>query len=175
MHQDPEKKLWPFKRVGQTYLLVLEVRGFGSWRDKDTGKSISGEYSLMWALQEATISSLRPGPAQWLIGSSGGMPQAKQSTRQEHRPTYLQTGWLKSSWAQPCPSEGKDTVLPTSGQKPVTTGRKPTQTCQIASSTREQPGEARTTILQPVEQKPQSQKVIQNETAEEYVPDEGTR
>ena len=35
--------------------------------------------------------------------------------------------------------------------------------------------EARTTILQPVEQKPHSQKVRQNEIADEHVPDEGTR
>ena len=33
----------------------------------------------------------------------------------------------------------------------------------------------RTTILQPVEQKPCSQKERQNENAEEDVPDEGTR
>ena len=37
-------------------------------------------------------------------------------------------------------------------------------------------GEARrTTILQPVEQKPHSQKDRQDEKAEGYVPDEGTR
>ena len=33
----------------------------------------------------------------------------------------------------------------------------------------------RTTILQPVEQKPHSQKDRQDEKAEGYVPDEGTR
>ena len=33
----------------------------------------------------------------------------------------------------------------------------------------------RTTILQPVEQKPHSQKDRQDEKAEDYVPDEGTR
>ena len=46
----------------------------------------------------------------------------------------------------------------------------------IASSTRGQTAEARrTTILQPVEQKPHSQKDRQDEKAEDYVPDEGTR
>ena len=35
--------------------------------------------------------------------------------------------------------------------------------------------ETRTTILPPVEQKPHSQKDRQNEKAEDYVPDEGTR
>ena len=33
----------------------------------------------------------------------------------------------------------------------------------------------RTTILQPVERKPHSQKDRQNEKAEDYVPDKGTR
>ena len=33
----------------------------------------------------------------------------------------------------------------------------------------------RTTVLQPVEQKPHSQKDRQDEKAESYVPDEGTR
>ena len=46
----------------------------------------------------------------------------------------------------------------------------------IASSIRGQTAEARrTTILQPVEGKPYSQKDRQNEKAEDFVPDEGTR
>ena len=50
------------------------------------------------------------------------------------------------------------------------------QDSQLASSTRGQTAEARkTTILQPVEQKPHSQKDRQDEKAEGYVPDEGTR
>ena len=47
---------------------------------------------------------------------------------------------------------------------------------KIPSSTRGQTAEARrTTILQPVEQKPHSQKDRQDEKTEGYVPDEGTR
>ena len=47
---------------------------------------------------------------------------------------------------------------------------------EIASSTREQTAEARkTTILQPVEQKPHSQKDRKDEKKESYVLDEGTR
>ena len=47
---------------------------------------------------------------------------------------------------------------------------------EIASSNRGQTAEARrTTILQPVEQKPDSQKDRQDGKAESYVPDEGTR
>ena len=50
------------------------------------------------------------------------------------------------------------------------------KTIEIASSTRGQTTEARrTTILQPVEQKPHSQKDRQDEKAEGYIPDEGTR
>ena len=49
-------------------------------------------------------------------------------------------------------------------------------TVRIASSTRGQTAEARrTTILQPVEGKAHSQKDRQNEKAEDFVPDEGTR
>ena len=40
---------------------------------------------------------------------------------------------------------------------------------------RGQTAEARTTVLQPVEGKPHSQKDRQNEKAEDFVPDEGTR
>ena len=51
-----------------------------------------------------------------------------------------------------------------------------TCTSLLASSTRGQTAESRrTTILQPVEQKPHSQKDRQDENAEGYVPDEGTR
>ena len=47
---------------------------------------------------------------------------------------------------------------------------------ETASSTRGQAAEARsTTILQLVEGKPHSQKDRQNEKAEDFVPDEGTR
>ena len=46
----------------------------------------------------------------------------------------------------------------------------------LAQSTKGQTVEARrTTILQLAEQKPQLQKDRQNEKAEDYVPDEGTR
>ena len=49
-------------------------------------------------------------------------------------------------------------------------------TGQIASTTKGQTAEARkTTILQPLEQKPDSQKDRQDEKAEGYIPDEGTR
>ena len=47
---------------------------------------------------------------------------------------------------------------------------------EIASSTRGQTAEARRTkIMQPVKQKPHSQKYSQDKKAEGYAPDEGTR
>ena len=56
------------------------------------------------------------------------------------------------------------------------TKRKKHKFSYIASSTRGQTAEGRrTTILQPVEEKPHSQKDRQDEKAEDYVPDEGTR
>ena len=52
----------------------------------------------------------------------------------------------------------------------------PKQASGPTSPTRGQTQEARrTTILQPVERKPQTQKVRQNETTEKYVADSGTR
>ena len=46
----------------------------------------------------------------------------------------------------------------------------------MGKDTRGQTVEARgTTILQPMERKPHSQKDRQNEKVEDYVPDEGTR
>ena len=59
---------------------------------------------------------------------------------------------------------------------PVPPIRKLAQASEIASSTKGQTAEARrTTILQPVDQKPHSQKDRQHEKAEGYVPHEGTR
>ena len=100
----PGKKWqWPHKRLGQTYLLVLEGL-LCSWRvavvrygDKDTGGGSSGEYSLESALMEAAIFSPKPRPTQQTAGSSAWMPPAKQPTGWEHSPTRQQTGFLKSS------------------------------------------------------------------------------
>ena len=76
------KKHWPHKRLGQTYLLVLESLLPSWWGvalahcgDEDTGSSSSGKYSLGWALLEATIS-----PTKQTLGSSAGLSQAKQPT-----------------------------------------------------------------------------------------------
>ena len=65
VHQDPGKKQRPHNRLGQTYLLVLEgllqrrEAAVAHCGDKDTG-----EYSLAWALLEATVFSPRPRPTQ---------------------------------------------------------------------------------------------------------------
>ena len=134
VHQDQGKRQLPHKRLGQTYLLVLEGllqrRGeaVAHCRDKDTGSCSSGEYSLMWYLLEAAIFSPRPSPTQQHVGSTAGMPWVKQPTGWEHSPTYQQTDCLKSSWALPCPPEGQDPAQPTSGQEPVPPTRKPSQT-----------------------------------------------
>ena len=184
------KKWWFHKRLGQTYLLVLEDllrrRGVAGahCRDKNTGSGSSGVYSLAWALLEAAIFSPTPGLTQQPVDSSAGTPQPKKPTGQEHSPSHQQTGYLKSSWTQSClVNIPHDTALPTRGTKPSSThqwaGTRPSHqeacTNLLASAIRGQTAEARTTTLQPVEVKPQSQKVRQNEMVEEYVTYEGKR
>ena len=71
------KKQWPHKRLGQTYLLILEGLlwrwrvAVAHCRDKDTGSSNSGEYSLVWVHLEAATSSPRPIPSQQCWDASG--------------------------------------------------------------------------------------------------------
>ena len=122
------------------------------------------------------------GPTQQYMGPSAGIPQVKDS------PTHQQTDCLESSWAHSCPLnipstwlhplEGQELALPSRGQGKVPPTRKPAQASQPASSTKWKTAEARTAAygtLQPTEQKLQSQKIRQNEMAEEYVLVEGTR
>lgn len=75
----------------------------------------------------------------------------------------------------PCPPEGQDPAPPTSGQAPFPPIRKPVQAPRSTSPTRgrHQKHEG----LQPcsLQKGNHKQKVRQNETAEKYVPDEGTR
>ena len=47
-----------------------------------------GEYSLAWDLLESGVLVPRLGSIQQPIGSSAGIPQAKQPTRQEHSPPH---------------------------------------------------------------------------------------
>ena len=96
------KEQWPHRRLNQTYLLVLEgplqSRGtaVAHCRDEDTGNRSSGKYSLAWALMESAIS-----PTKEPVGSSAGLPQAKQPTGRELSPTHQQTSRLKFYWALP--------------------------------------------------------------------------
>ena len=74
------------------------------------------------------------------------------------------------------PTRGQDPAPPTRGQVPVPPTRNPAQVSGAISLTRGQTPEARgTTILHSAERRPKTQKVRQNEMAEKYVPDEGTR
>ena len=122
------KKQWPHKSLGQTYQLVLERllwrwgAAMAHYRDKDDGSSSSVEYSLVWALLEVTVFSIRPGQTQQPVGSCAGKPQAKQPTGQENSTIHQQTGCLKSSWAQSCPlNTPLDMALPTRGTRPSST------------------------------------------------------
>ena len=123
---------------------------------------------------------LGPGPTQQPASSSAGGASG-QPTGWEHSPSNQPTQCLKLSWVHrhlktcpltwSCSQEGQEPAPSTSWQAPVTTTGKPVQTPEPTSTTKGQTWEARTTIQQPTEGRPQTQ----NETAEKYVPDEGTR
>ena len=125
VHHNPRKKQGVHRRLGQTYLLVLESLlgscgvAVAHCGDRDTGGSGSGEYLLVWDFLEAAIFSPRPGPTQQPIGPSAGTPQAKQPTGWEHSPSHQQTGCLKSLWAHSClVNTPLDMALPTRGTRP---------------------------------------------------------
>ena len=96
------KEQWPHRRLKQTQLLVLggllQRRGVAVAHrgDKDTGSRSSGKYYLVWTLPESAIS-LTKEP----VGSSVGLPQAKQPAGREPSPTYQKTSGLKFYWALP--------------------------------------------------------------------------
>ena len=68
VHQDPGRKQWLHRSLGQTNLLVSQGllgrqgAAVAHCGDKDTGGRGTGEYSLAWALLEAAILAPRPGP-----------------------------------------------------------------------------------------------------------------
>ena len=96
------KGQWPHRRLKQTYLPVLEglLQSQGvavaHCGDKDTGSRSSGKYSLVWALLESTINSTKKP-----VGTSAGLPQAKQPRRRELSPTHWQKSGLKFYWTLP--------------------------------------------------------------------------
>ena len=83
---------------------------------------------------------------------------------------------LNTSLTWPCPPEGQGPAPPTSGQAPVLLTRKPAQPSRLASPTYNPAAcSPQSTILQPAEQRLQTQKVRQSEMTEKYVRHEGTR
>ena len=86
--------------------------GMAHCKDRNTGGSNSGEYSLAWASWRVLFSPQDLGPNQQPVDSSAGIPEVKP-TEQEHSPTNQHTGCLKSFWAHSCPlNTPLDTALP---------------------------------------------------------------
>ena len=90
-HQDPGKKQWLHRGLGQTYLLVLEGLLGRQWEAVSLSgviKAGGGNIHKCSALKETDIflesSAPRPGPIQQPVVSSAGTPQAKQPTGKEH-------------------------------------------------------------------------------------------
>ena len=162
----------------RSYLWLTE--GAGTLVAEATGKI--HQHELSW---RSPFWHQRPGPTQEPTSFSVEMPQAKQPIWWEHSPTHQQRGCLKLSWDhsslstlldRPCPPERQDTAPATSEQAPVPPVSRRVQAPGPTSPKKGQTSEAtETTTLQTMEQKPQTQKVRQNETAEKYVPDKGTR
>ena len=101
----PRAKQWLHRRLGQTYLWVLEGL-LGRWGSavahcggKETDARGPREYSLEWALPDVTTLALRPGPTQLPAASNAQTLQAQQPTGWEYSHTPQQTGCLKSFWA----------------------------------------------------------------------------
>ena len=146
--------------------------------DKDTGSRSSGKYSLAWGTR--TLAAEVLGSTPWCE------PSQSRPLAPPKSPGRLQC-WVASGQTtnrertQPHPTTVKQIkVLLSSAHQsntqlyppPVPPIRKLAKASQIASH----PPEARrSTTLQPVEQKPHSQKDTQEEKAEGYVGDEGTR
>ena len=133
--------------------------------DKDTGSRSSGNYPLAWAHAESAISPTKEtGRHQYWVAS--GQITNREGT-QLHLSADKRIKVLMGSAYQ------SNTQLYPPPGLPI---RKRAEASYIASSTRVQTAQARrTTILQPVKQKPHSQKDKQDEKAEDYVADDGTR
>ena len=165
------KEQWPHRRLYHTYLLMLEGVlqregvAVAHCEDKDTVSRSSGKYSLVWALPESAISSTKEqGRLQCWLASG------QTTNREGTQPHPSADKWIKVLLSSAHQSNSQ--LYPA----PVPPISKLAQASEIASSTRGQTAEARrTTILQPVEQKPRSQKDRQDEKAEGYVLDEGIR
>ena len=175
---------WIPVRRGKKKEVLLSGVAVAHCGDKDTGGS--REYSLVWALLKVAILIPRPGPTQQPIGFSAGMSQAKQPTGWECSPSHQQTGCLSlpeptatskhTPWNGHAHQRDKTQLHPPVGKHQSLPPESLHKPLRPASPTSGQTLKARgTTILQPAEQRQQTQKVRQNETAEEYVPDEGTR
>ena len=83
---------------------------------------------------------------------------------------------LRRLEAVSCPLEGRSPAPPDSRQTLVPLSQKPALAPRPIPPTRRQTSEARRSkILHPTKSRPQIEKVRQNEKAEKYVPDEGTR
>ena len=129
----------------------------------------------------------RSGPMQQPAGSSMKQPCSGQTTNRVGTQPHPSADRLPKVILSPLPALNTplDTALPTKGIRPSSTHQwagtssSHQEACtpsRPVSLTRGQtPKEKGTTVLQPEEQRPQTEKVRQNEMAEKDVPDEGTR
>ena len=148
------------------------------YRYKNTAVVVLGIQA--WVLLEAAFFSPRLGPTQQSVGSSDGMPQAKQP-EEEHSPTHEQTGCLQSFWAYSCPIiTFPDMALPTRWTRPNSahqwSGTSPFHQEACTRQPQSPGGRQQEKELQHCSlQNRIHNHERQNKTAEKYVPNEGTR
>ena len=138
-----EKKQWPRKTLGQTYLLVLEgllhrqgVAAAAHCRQRHWWQQFCGIFTS-GSSPESCYFLTKAWPHLTACSSSAGTPQAKQPTGWEYSSSHQQTGCLKPSWAHSCRLNTLlDSALPirrtnpaplARGQEPVPPTRKPEQ------------------------------------------------
>ena len=146
---------------------------------------VSGGSPRRWTPQGTPVGVISPGV--WHFGTepdttqraadpSAWTPQQQQdgntappTRRQAVKRRPDPTAALNTAPDMGLPSEERDPAAPTGGQAPVPPCRRPAQGCGPTSHARGQTPEARRAgALQLEQQRPETQKVRQNETAEKH-------
>ena len=169
------KKQWPHKKLSQTYMPSTRgspaevgggcgsLWGQGHWQQQF--------WEVLTGVSPHRNPPLAP-PNSLSAPVLGDLRTNNQQGRNTAPPICRQVAY---SLPEQGPDHQRDKTNSTHHWAGTSPSHQEACTSLLASLTRRKTAEARTTILQSAEEKQQSQEVRQNETAEEYVPDEGIR